>query len=180
LLFFTIPSLVSHFFLLESSVPPMIHSLLTRLFVFLQPFLCVFGVASWLFVYSMILVTPLIMYRRYHKERQEAIEQHEFSELETNRKFQKGKRVLTERERVHKKEPRSQRSTKPFVSILRPLKGLDTNLALNLESTFQQMYPNFELIFCLESALDPAYAVVQELMIQYPQVQARIVLGTVD
>ncbi|KAJ7225685.1 hypothetical protein GGX14DRAFT_421704, partial [Mycena pura] len=37
-------------------------------------------------------------------------------------------------------------STAPGVSILRPLKGLDTNLYENLESTFTQEYPNFEIL----------------------------------
>jgi cellulose synthase/poly-beta-1,6-N-acetylglucosamine synthase-like glycosyltransferase len=157
----------------------MIHSLLSHVFVTLQPLLCVLGIVSWLFVYSMIVVTPLIMYRRYSvgtdKHRRDTRERRVGTTNDTLDDTTQHTTKAPIRQRNTTKEPKEPK--RPLVSILRPLKGLDTNLALNLESTFQQHYPHFELIFCLESALDPAYEIVQELMIRYPQVQARIVLG---
>ncbi|KAI8924347.1 glycosyl transferase family 21-domain-containing protein [Entophlyctis helioformis] len=47
------------------------------------------------------------------------------------------------------RSPRLTRSTAPPVSILRPLKGIDFNLEANLESSFLQDYPNFEIILPL-------------------------------
>ncbi|KAI0756799.1 glycosyltransferase family 21 protein [Daedaleopsis nitida] len=62
----------------------------------------------------------------------------------------------------------------PGVSILRPLKGLDTNLYENLESTFIQEYSNYEIFFCVDDEDDQAVPVVRELMAKYPNVNAHI------
>lgn len=66
----------------------------------------------------------------------------------------------------------------PGVSILRPLKGLDTNLYENLESTFLQEYPDFEIFFCVEDENDQALTVVRELMAKHPAVNAHIAVRT--
>ena len=68
-------------------------------------------------------------------------------------------------------------SSVPGVSILRPLKGLDTNLYENLESTFTQDYPKFELLLCVDNEHDQALTVVRELLSKYPHVNARILVG---
>ncbi|KLO20767.1 hypothetical protein SCHPADRAFT_992079 [Schizopora paradoxa] len=65
----------------------------------------------------------------------------------------------------------------PGVSIIRPLKGLDTNLFENLESTFTQDYPNFEVLLCVADAEDQALSVVRSLIEKYPHVDARAVVG---
>ncbi|KAL1749171.1 nucleotide-diphospho-sugar transferase [Schizophyllum fasciatum] len=69
-------------------------------------------------------------------------------------------------------------SSVPGVSILRPLKGLDTNLYENLESTFTQDYPNFELLLCVDSEHDQALTVVRDLLSKYPRVNAKILVGS--
>lgn len=63
------------------------------------------------------------------------------------------------------------------VSVLKPLKGVDPNLALNLESFFTMDYPVYELLFCVQDYDDPAIDVVTELMQKYPRVDAKLVLG---
>ncbi len=68
-------------------------------------------------------------------------------------------------------------SVVPGVSILRPLKGLDTNLYENLESTFTQEYPNYEILFSVADENDQALFVVEELIAKYPQVKVEIVIG---
>ena len=65
----------------------------------------------------------------------------------------------------------------PGVSIIRPLKGLDTNLYENLESTFTQEYPNFEIFLAVASEHDQALSVVRELVSKYPNVNAHIIIG---
>ena len=64
------------------------------------------------------------------------------------------------------------------MTILRPLKGLDTNLYENLESTFTQEYPNYEIFFCVDDEDDQALSVVRDLIAKYPHVNARIAIGT--
>lgn len=66
----------------------------------------------------------------------------------------------------------------PGVSILRPLKGLDPNLYENLESTFTQEYPNFEIFFAVANEHDQALSVVRDLIAKYPNVNAHIAIGT--
>jgi len=68
-------------------------------------------------------------------------------------------------------------SSTPGVSILRPLKGLDTNLSENLESTFKQDYPNFEILLSVADEDDEALPVVRDLISKYPNVNARVIIG---
>ena len=65
----------------------------------------------------------------------------------------------------------------PGVSILRPLKGLDTNLYENMESTFTQEYPNFEILLSVAEDDDQALPVVRELLSKYPNVNAKLIIG---
>ena len=48
----------------------------------------------------------------------------------------------------------------------------------NLESTFHQEYPNFEIIFSVANEYDQALPVVQTLLEKYPNFNARVVVGT--
>ncbi|BGP37859.1 Ceramide glucosyltransferase [Rhodotorula kratochvilovae] len=65
----------------------------------------------------------------------------------------------------------------PGVSILRPLRGLDCNLYENLEASFLQDYPNFELIFSVADEADAAIPLVQELQKKYPHVHSQLLVG---
>ena len=62
------------------------------------------------------------------------------------------------------------------VSILKPLAGLDEGLEENLRSFFRQDYPEFELLFAVRDASDPAVAVVERLRAEFPHVPARLIL----
>lgn len=66
------------------------------------------------------------------------------------------------------------------VTILRPLKGVDPELDICLSSAFEQDYPagKFEIIFCVESPRDPAIPVAQSLLEKYPNIPARILVGS--
>ena len=65
----------------------------------------------------------------------------------------------------------------PSVTILKPLHGMEERLEQNLESFFQQDYPDFEIILGARSANDPALAVAERLRLRYPQVKSRIVIS---
>jgi len=47
----------------------------------------------------------------------------------------------------------------------------------NLETSFKQHYPKFEIIFAVADEHDPCLHVVRDLIDKYPDVDARISLG---
>jgi ceramide glucosyltransferase len=65
----------------------------------------------------------------------------------------------------------------PGVTIIRPLKGLDPNIFENLESSFTQEYPLFEILFAIADDDDPVIPVVRELCSRYPRVNSKIIIG---
>lgn len=65
----------------------------------------------------------------------------------------------------------------PGATILKPVHGMEPNLRESLESFFRQDYERFEIIFGARYADDPALDVARQLMRQYPEVDARIVLS---
>ncbi|KAF9814501.1 hypothetical protein IEO21_05052 [Rhodonia placenta] len=81
------------------------------------------------------------------------------------------------RKRAQLPRASSPASSVPGVSILRPLKGLDTNLYENLESTFTQEYPNYEIFLCVADENDQALPVVNDLIAKYPDVNAHVMIG---
>jgi ceramide glucosyltransferase len=62
------------------------------------------------------------------------------------------------------------------ISILKPLHGLDEGLEENLRSFFEQDYPDFEMLFGVESEQDQSVAVVRRLCEAHPKVAARLVI----
>ncbi|KDE08001.1 hypothetical protein MVLG_01704 [Microbotryum lychnidis-dioicae p1A1 Lamole] len=64
------------------------------------------------------------------------------------------------------------------VSILRPLRGLDTNLYSNLESSFLQVASSpFEIIFSVASQHDQSIVIVRALQARYPHVKSSLIIG---
>ncbi len=62
----------------------------------------------------------------------------------------------------------------PPISVLKPLHGLEAGLRENLTAFFEQDYPNFELLFCARTPLDPALDLVRELTARYPAVSVKV------
>lgn len=65
----------------------------------------------------------------------------------------------------------------PPVTVYKPLKGLDEGLEDNLRSFFHQDYPTYQLIFCVADRDDPAVAVVESLLREFPDRDAQLVIG---
>ena len=65
----------------------------------------------------------------------------------------------------------------PGVTLLKPVHGDEPRLEQNLESFFQQDYPEFEIIFGARYSNDPALAIVERLRKRYPQVSVKVVLS---
>jgi ceramide glucosyltransferase len=67
----------------------------------------------------------------------------------------------------------------PPVSVLKPVHGLEARLKENIESFFQQDYPNYEILFAADEASDAALDVVREVCARYPHIRSRVlVTGT--
>jgi ceramide glucosyltransferase len=65
------------------------------------------------------------------------------------------------------------------ISILKPLKGVDSDLRQNLESFFLLSYPKFEIIFSVADPDDPACEIVRELQSRYIRIPSRLMVGDV-
>jgi len=68
-------------------------------------------------------------------------------------------------------------SSLPSVTVLKPVHGTEPRLAENLESFFQQDYPDFEIIIGARDADNPALQIAQKLRQRYPGVKSRVVLS---
>ncbi|THV21434.1 ceramide glucosyltransferase [Peteryoungia ipomoeae] len=68
-------------------------------------------------------------------------------------------------------------ATRPPITILRPVCGLENNLERCLESTFDLRWPSFEVIFCVAHEDDPAAAVVRSLLARHPERDAQLLVG---
>ncbi|HSW50384.1 MAG TPA: bacteriohopanetetrol glucosamine biosynthesis glycosyltransferase HpnI [Bryobacteraceae bacterium] len=66
--------------------------------------------------------------------------------------------------------------TAAAVSVLKPLAGAEDGLERNLRSFFEQDYPDFELLFAVREASDPAAGLVDRLRREYPRVAARLIV----
>jgi ceramide glucosyltransferase len=65
----------------------------------------------------------------------------------------------------------------PFVSLLKPLHGLEPQLAENLESFLTQDYPEYEVLFAVDQKDDEAVAVAQSVMNRHPERAASIIVN---
>jgi ceramide glucosyltransferase len=65
----------------------------------------------------------------------------------------------------------------PPVTILKPIHGMEEQLEKNLESFFEQDYPNYEVIFGARDAGNPALAIAERVRARFPQVKSQVVLS---
>jgi ceramide glucosyltransferase len=61
---------------------------------------------------------------------------------------------------------------RPMVSVWKPLHGTEPGLERNLETFFEQEYPEFELLFCARHELDEGLQLARRVGTRYPQVKA--------
>ena len=64
----------------------------------------------------------------------------------------------------------------PPVSVLKPLCGAEAHLVECLRSFARQSYPDFQLVFGVREAADPAIAVVEQLRREFPGLDVELVV----
>ena len=64
-----------------------------------------------------------------------------------------------------------------FVTLLRPVCGLDRFDETTLETSFRLNWPRYEVIFCAGRADDPAIPLVRALIARNPGIPARLLIG---
>jgi ceramide glucosyltransferase len=65
----------------------------------------------------------------------------------------------------------------PYISVLKPLCGLEPGLDENLRSFCRQSHPNYELLIGARDANDPALDVARRIAAEFPHVDIRIIPG---
>ena len=63
----------------------------------------------------------------------------------------------------------------PAVSVLKPLHGTEPGMERNLETFFEQEYPEFELLFCARHETDEGLRLARRVGERYPGVDAKYV-----
>jgi len=75
------------------------------------------------------------------------------------------------------KPPAPRPAAPPPVSIVQPLRGVETFSRETLTSIFALDYPDYEILFCLADAADPILPLVQGFMAANAHVPSRLLIG---
>jgi ceramide glucosyltransferase len=65
----------------------------------------------------------------------------------------------------------------PSVTILKPLRGLDSHTYDNLLSFCHQDYPNFQVVFTVRDHNDPVIAITEQIINQFPDLAIDLVIS---
>lgn len=65
---------------------------------------------------------------------------------------------------------------RPFVSLIKPVCGLEKGLKENLATACRQDYPDYEIIFSVQNPKDPALPILRQIQAEYPARKIQIVV----
>jgi ceramide glucosyltransferase len=66
----------------------------------------------------------------------------------------------------------------PSISNLKPIRGLDPDAYENFASFCRQDYPDYEIVFCVDSKEDPVLPTIERLRKEFPKRSIRVLFGS--
>jgi ceramide glucosyltransferase len=79
--------------------------------------------------------------------------------------------------RCRPREQRAAPSSRPPITVVRPLCGLEHYSMETLRSTFEIDYPVYEVLFCVAEEADPIVRLAHAVMAEHPERPARVLIG---
>ncbi len=68
----------------------------------------------------------------------------------------------------------------PPITVLKPVRGLEKNLKLNLQTIANQDYPNYQVIYSVQDPNDPAFPILQEIQKEFGSERISVVISTIE
>ncbi|HEV2296977.1 MAG TPA: bacteriohopanetetrol glucosamine biosynthesis glycosyltransferase HpnI [Candidatus Acidoferrales bacterium] len=85
--------------------------------------------------------------------------------------------AITAAWRFFRNRPPIPKNFAPPVSVLKPVRGLDREAYENYATFCAQEYPEYEIIFGVTEAEDPAVPVIEKLVRDFPKCKIRLLIG---
>jgi ceramide glucosyltransferase len=79
---------------------------------------------------------------------------------------------------LKRKNSETKTDFQPAVTILKPVYGLDPEMAENLRSFCQQDYPNYQIIFGLHDKNDPALPVIKKIIKEFKEIDVSFIVDS--
>lgn len=77
----------------------------------------------------------------------------------------------------HRASARGDTTFAPPVSVLKPVRGLDFGSYENFTSFCRQDYPDYEILFAVKDANDPAAGLIRRIAAEFPERRIRLIIG---
>ncbi|ACK64830.1 glycosyl transferase family 2 [Rippkaea orientalis PCC 8801] len=68
----------------------------------------------------------------------------------------------------------------PPVTVLKPVRGLEKDLKLNLRTIATQNYPEYQVIYSVQDPNDPAFPIIKEIQEEFGKERISVVISTVE